>query len=135
MSSLIDVWRYENSEGNGPYNDDFSEGHKMAVAHEDRRHPSPNEEWDIDTFLSFDRLNSDELFMGRLGFSDKPGQALFALDTREHLIEWFKGYNEKLQSEGWTIHHYRVPAKDVLCGTSGNHQLAFRRKHAKLVTE
>lgn len=103
------VYRYEDDIGRGPYST-FALW-DMSALHNDRAHPGwfktewvPNREFDKD-------VAPDRTY--RAG-----------TDSKESLLRWFDGYNERLVKHGFRITRYEVPDWAVVDGNSGL-QLAF----------
>lgn len=99
------VWRYENTEGHGPYSSHTCWTGKVAMSesHSDSSHKS----WEED---ELHWCVSSEYVAG--------------CPSRRSLEQWFKGYADDLFRAGFRIVTYRVPAEQVEVGYSGT-QVAF----------
>lgn len=101
----VTVWRYENSEGEGPYNcEDYWDGKDhMGEAHGDSSHES----WEADGLHWC--VDSDYV-------AGCPSHA--------SLLVWFDGFHRDLLRAGFHVMTYHVPEENVELSYSGN-QLAF----------
>lgn len=107
MPETIEVWRYENEEGIGPYQTKWRKGNDLHKAHG----------WDDYTRPA--RYYALPYFEGELD-DYKCG-----CPTRRDLMQWFWGWNAELQDAGFRVTLYRV--SKALDSTRGKPQRFFRR--------
>ncbi|MER7445032.1 hypothetical protein [Micromonospora avicenniae] len=104
------VYRVEDSNDKGPYNNDANEaveslGWELQEAHNHGSgHPGPRHE------------------RGLRGFTESH---VFGFASRSEAAQWFDGWLGKLAAHGYRLAVYRVPPRDVL---RGSNQVAFIRR-------
>jgi len=109
------IWRYENSQGEGPYmarhlnNEAQRVQDRLHGEHRYRPETHPGAGLDFECRDGWDR--SDHIF---------------GCPSREALNTWFLGFHTDLKAVGFQIRTYQVPARFVARGKSGL-QVAFMK--------
>jgi len=104
------VYRVEMPDGLGPYYSEmnYPVNHRMGIRHEDRRHPTP-----VDDF----------------GWVKETKNMYFGFDSPQKLFGWFGGWLKSIFQNGGKIVKYNVDQSHVHMGTSG-FQLIFDMGYA-----
>lgn len=119
----IFIYRLENSQGNGPYNEHDSTGTQtnrsyiLSQSHGGKKDTHPN--WNIDGIY-------DKIYNKILKNPLSPGYSHYysAFKSLEDLYIWFAGHLDRLLKSGYTIKSYIVDKDKIIMGKS-NKQLAF----------
>lgn len=126
MTAMVRVYRVQNENGAGPYGiliTDPDTGETMDDAHWDSEHPCPVE----------DHLEHALRAYEGPFWAARRDDMVFGTNSLESLQEWFRGWLIILESRGYVVTAWDVPADHVAVGKSGT-QVVFVRSAATRVS-